>query len=141
MMARAVEQISPLAGVQIEEDAGHDNDALLETGLEEVQPVGDGVGETLEIQPQVEGRVRHGLDVEAHPEETGDYVVAFVLVVLVLVSACGMGGEDGVGESGKGGKGRTLKCLCKAFISARTLSGSSMGMAASWKGTLAPPSR
>jgi hypothetical protein len=64
VMARAIKQIPPLARIQVEKNTGHDNDALLETGLEEVQPVGDGVGEALEIQPQVEGRVWDGLDVE-----------------------------------------------------------------------------
>jgi hypothetical protein len=40
-----------------------------------------------------------------------------------------------------GGGRNTMKCFCKAFISLRTLSGSSIGIAASWNGTLAPPSK
>jgi hypothetical protein len=50
-MAGTVEKITTTRGVQVEEDTGHDNDLLLQTGLEEVQAIRDGVGQTLEIQP------------------------------------------------------------------------------------------
>lgn len=59
MMARAVKQISASGWVKIEEDAGNDNDLLLQTGLEEIQTVRDLVGETLEVEPQVESTVRY----------------------------------------------------------------------------------
>lgn len=52
-MAGTVEQITTARRVEIEEDARHDNDLLLETGLEEVEAVGDGLGETLEVEPPV----------------------------------------------------------------------------------------
>lgn len=51
MMARAVEQITTARRVQVEEDAGHDNDLFFQTGLEEVETVGNGRGETFEVQP------------------------------------------------------------------------------------------
>lgn len=51
VMARAVKEITTTRGVQVEEDTGHNNDLLLETGLEEVETVGDGLGETLKVQP------------------------------------------------------------------------------------------
>lgn len=79
MVARAVKQITPLARVQIKEDTRHDDHTLFKTGLEEVQAVGDGVGETFEIQPEVESRVRNILDDKAHAAETLDDIVAFVL--------------------------------------------------------------
>lgn len=66
VMARAVKQISSSCRVQIEEDTRDNNNLLLETGLEEIQTVGDGAGQTLEIQPQIEGTVRDILDNEAH---------------------------------------------------------------------------
>lgn len=66
MMARTIEQITSLARVQIEEDTWYDDDSLLKTSLEEVQSIGDGWWETLEVEPEVEGGVRDGLDVEAH---------------------------------------------------------------------------
>lgn len=52
-MAGTVEQITTARRVEVEEDARHDNDLLLETGLEEVEAVGDGLGETLQIEPPV----------------------------------------------------------------------------------------
>ncbi len=66
VVTRTVEQIAPLARVEIEEDAGHDDDLLFQARLEEVEAVADGVGHALEIQPQVEGRIGHRLDGESH---------------------------------------------------------------------------
>lgn len=51
MMARAVEEISTTRGVQVKEDTWHHNHLLLQTGLEEVETVGNGLGKTLEVQP------------------------------------------------------------------------------------------
>lgn len=39
VMAGAVEEITTTRGVEIEEDTGHNDDLLLETGLEEVETV------------------------------------------------------------------------------------------------------
>lgn len=50
-MARAVEEITASGGVQVEEDTGHDDDLLLKTGLEEVETVGNGLRETLKVEP------------------------------------------------------------------------------------------
>lgn len=53
VMAGGVKQITATRGVEVKEDAGDDNDLFLETGLEEVEAVGDGIGQTLEVQPAV----------------------------------------------------------------------------------------
>jgi len=50
--------------------------------LEEIQAVGDGLRETLQIEPDVERAVGNSLDVEAYFFEALDYVVAFVLFLL-----------------------------------------------------------
>ena len=81
MMARTIKQISSLARVEIKEDTWDNDDALFETGLEEVQSVGNFLREVLEIQPDVEGRVWDGLDYEAHVSEAFDHIVTFVLFV------------------------------------------------------------
>lgn len=78
-MTRRIKQISSLAGVEIKEDTRDNDDFFFETGLEEVKSVGDFFGESFEIEPQVEGRVGDGLDLEAHAAETLDDVVALVL--------------------------------------------------------------
>lgn len=85
VMARRVKQVTTTRGVQVEEDTRHHNDLLLQTGLEEVQAVRDGLGQTLEVQPQVEGRVRHVLDDEAHLAQTTDHQVALVAEVALQV--------------------------------------------------------
>ena len=54
MMTRRVEQIPASTGVQIEEDAGHDNDFLLETFFEKGEAVVDGMWEAGEVEPDVE---------------------------------------------------------------------------------------
>lgn len=51
MVARAVKQVTASRGVEIEEDAGHNNDLFFQTGLEEVEPVGDAFGEAVEVEP------------------------------------------------------------------------------------------
>lgn len=76
MVTRRVEQITSASGVEVKEDAGHNDDLLLQTGLEEVEAVTDLAGQALKIQPQVEGRVGDVLDVEAHLAQALDHVVA-----------------------------------------------------------------
>lgn len=51
MVARAVKEVTSSRGVQVEEDAGNNNDLFFQTGLEEVEAVGNGIGEALEVQP------------------------------------------------------------------------------------------
>lgn len=76
VVTRRVKQITPPGGVQVEEDTRNHNDLLLQTGLEEVQAIANRAGQALKVQPQVEGRVGHLLDVEAHLAQTVDDVVA-----------------------------------------------------------------
>lgn len=54
MMARTVKQISAFTRVQIEEDSRDDDDSFFKTGLEEVEAIGDGVGESFKVEPEVE---------------------------------------------------------------------------------------
>lgn len=93
-MTRTIEQISSLTRVEIEEDTRDDDDALFETGLEEIQAVGDLVGETFEVEPEVEGGVGDGGDFESHGAETLDYIVAFFLGL----SVWSKGDVEGKGE-------------------------------------------
>lgn len=79
MVARTVKQISATRGVQVEEDTGDDDNLLLQTSLEEVQAVGDRTGQTLEVQPEVEGAVRDVLDYETHVSEALNHVISLVL--------------------------------------------------------------
>lgn len=51
MVARAVKQVTSSRGVKVEEDTGNDDDLLFQTRLEEVEAVGDGIGEALQVQP------------------------------------------------------------------------------------------
>jgi len=51
VVARAVKEVAAARGVEVKEDARDDNDLFLETGLEEVEAIRDGVRETLEVQP------------------------------------------------------------------------------------------
>lgn len=79
MVAGAVEQVTSLTRVQIEEDTGNNDHALLETGLEKVQAIGDGMWEASQIKPKVERRVRNILDDETHFAEATDDIVALGL--------------------------------------------------------------
>jgi len=83
VMTRTIKQIPPLGRVQVEENARHDNHLLLETGLEEVEPVGDGRRQALEVEPQVKGRVGDLPDDEAHVAQPLDYVIALVAEVVL----------------------------------------------------------
>lgn len=57
-MARAVEEITALGRIEIEEDTRDDDGLLLEAGLEEVETVVDLVGEVGEVEPEVECTIR-----------------------------------------------------------------------------------
>lgn len=83
MVAGRVEQIATARRVQVEEDTGNNNDLLLQTGLEEVEAVRDRAGKTLEVEPQIESRVRHVLDDEAHGAQTLHDVVTLVAEVVL----------------------------------------------------------
>lgn len=111
-MARAIKQISPLTRVQIEEDTWYNDNPLLETRLEEVQSITNGLGQAFEIKPQVEGRVGDGLDVETHVCEAGDDVVALVAeMCLEGLHLCAnlVGLEHGNGGFLEGHVGATVK--------------------------------
>lgn len=83
LVARRIEQVSSLAGVEIEEDARYDNDLFMETGVEEVETIVDAFGERRQVQPQVEGGVRDKRDLEAHfSQSTNNIVSLFAEVVL-----------------------------------------------------------
>lgn len=70
VVARAVEQITSLGRVQVEEDTGHDNDLLGQKRIEEVQSIGyvsflgKGRVERGQVKPDVEGCLRDVLDAE-----------------------------------------------------------------------------
>lgn len=53
VMAGAVEQITASGWVQVEKDARHDNNLFFQTGLKEVETVGNGIGKTIKIQPPI----------------------------------------------------------------------------------------
>lgn len=76
-MARAVEQITSAARVQIEEDARYHNDLLLKTGLEEVQAIVDALGKLVQIQPEVKRAVWSVVKIEAHGLQTVADVIPF----------------------------------------------------------------
>jgi hypothetical protein len=112
VVAGTVKEIPTSGGVQVEEDTWHNNDLLLQTGLEEVQTVGDGAWQTLEIEPDVEGAVRHVLDHETHFTETLDDIVALVAEMSLqrnhfLLHKGGL--EHGNGGLLKGSVGATIE--------------------------------
>lgn len=112
MVAGRVEQVTTAGGVQVEEDAGHDNDLLLEAGLEEVEAVLDGLGQAFEVEPQVKGRVGHELDGEAHVAQALDHVVALVAEVALQGLHLGLdqaGLQHGDGRLLEGDVGATVK--------------------------------
>jgi hypothetical protein len=76
VMTRRIEQIPTLTRVQIEEDTRNNNDLLLETGLEEVQPVGNALGQIRQVEPDVEGRVGHEGELESDLLQATDDEVA-----------------------------------------------------------------
>ena len=53
MMAGTVEQITAARGIKVKKDAGNDNDSLAQAGLEEAEAVGNGIGETGEVEPPI----------------------------------------------------------------------------------------
>jgi hypothetical protein len=79
-MARTVEQITTARWVKIKEDARNNDDLLLQTGLKEVETVGDGARQAFEIEPQVECTIRHVFDHETHVTQALDHVITLVLL-------------------------------------------------------------
>ena len=51
MVAGAVKQVATARGVQVEENAGDDNDLFLKARLEEAEAIGNGLGKALKVQP------------------------------------------------------------------------------------------
>ena len=100
-MARAVKQVPATGRVEVKENAWHDNDLLVEASLEEVEAVRDGTGETLEVEPQVKGRVGHVADDEAHAAQAVDNVVA--LLAEMVLQRLHLLLHDGRVEHGDGG--------------------------------------
>lgn len=81
VVARRVEEVPAVGGVDVEEDARDDDRLLLEELLEERQTVVERRGEVLEVEPDVERRDgRHG-DVQADLVEPLQDVVALGLEV------------------------------------------------------------
>lgn len=79
MVARTVEEISSLAGVQVEEDTRYDDDFFFKAGLEEVQAVADCFGKAFEVKPEVESAIWDGFDHESHFAEALDDIVSLGL--------------------------------------------------------------
>lgn len=94
MMARRIKQIPTLTRVQIEEDTRHNNDLLLQTSLEEVQPIIDRIRQIGKIQPEIKRRIRHEGELEADFLKTTDDVVA-------LVAEMGLEGSHLVADAGR----------------------------------------
>jgi len=83
MVARRVEEVTTVRGVDVEEDARDDDRLFLEELLEEGQAVVERRGEFLEVEPDVERRVGGDGDGEADVLETLEHVVALGLEVLL----------------------------------------------------------
>ena len=80
-MARRIEQISPLSRVQIEEDTRHNNNLLMQTCLEEVQPIINLIRQIRQIKPKVESAIRLERKLEAHTLKAVDDIVALLAEV------------------------------------------------------------
>jgi hypothetical protein len=100
VVARAVEQVTATRWVEVKEDTRDNNNLLLQAGLEEVKTISDRARKTLEVEPaihplsvafkdwkqawadfvsQVEGRVGHIFDDEAHLAQSTDDHITLVL--------------------------------------------------------------
>ena len=82
-MTRAVEQISALAGVQVKEDAGNNNDLLLQASLEEVETVVDLLRQSAQVEPDVERRVGSVVELESHSLQAAEHVVTLLAEVVL----------------------------------------------------------
>ena len=80
-MTRTVEQIPALAGVQIEEYAGDDNNLLLQASLEEVEAIVDLLRQSAQVEPDVESRVGRVVELKAHVFQAAEHVVALLAEV------------------------------------------------------------
>ena len=83
MVAGRVEEVPAVRGIDVEEDAGDDDRLLLQELLEERQAVVDWRRELLEVQPDVEGRDRRHVDVQAELVKPLQDVVTLGLEVLL----------------------------------------------------------
>ena len=81
VVARRVEEVPAVRGVDVEEDAGDDDRLLLEQLLEERQPGVERRGQLLEVEPDVERRLRRDGYVQLHLVEALQNVVALGLKV------------------------------------------------------------
>ena len=78
-----MEEVPAVGGVDVEEDAGDDDRLLLEELLEEGEAVVERRRETLEVEPDVEGRGGRDLDFEPDLGEPLKDVVTLHLEVLL----------------------------------------------------------
>jgi len=83
LVTRRVEQISSLAGVEVEENTRDNNDLLFQTSLEEVQAVIDALRQRRQVQPQVEGAVGNEWDLEAHRSQSINDVISLLAEVML----------------------------------------------------------
>lgn len=94
VVARRVEEVPAVRGVDVEEDAGYHDRPLLEELLEERQAVVERRGEVLEIEPNVERGDRRDGNLEAERLEALEDVVTLMLEVLLQ---CDLFLQDAVG--------------------------------------------
>ena len=83
VVARRVEEVAAVRGVDVEEDAGDDDRLLLEELLEEGEAVVERRGQLLEVEPDVERRDGRDGDVQPELVEPLEDVVAFSFEVLL----------------------------------------------------------
>lgn len=83
LVARGVEQISSLAGVEIKEDTRYDDNLFVKTSIEEIETVVDAFGQRGQVQPQVEGRVGDTFDHEAHLSQSANNIVSLLAEVVL----------------------------------------------------------
>jgi hypothetical protein len=83
LVARRIEQVSSLRWIQIEEDAGHNDDLLFQASFEEVQAIVDTFGQRRQVEPQVEGAVGDEWDLEAHRCQSVNDIVSLLAEVML----------------------------------------------------------
>lgn len=89
MMARTVEEVSPVGRVQVKEDTGDDNDLLVQQSVKEVQPIRD-VGlsrkrwsDGCQVEPDIEGGLRNIVDAESYVIKALQDIVSLLTEVLL----------------------------------------------------------
>lgn len=86
--------------VNLKENPRNNDRLLLQQLFKERQTVVDGVGQVLEVEPDVKGRDGWDFDGETHGGEAGKDMVAFVMEVFLecdLLFLCARGFEQGEG--------------------------------------------